>query len=543
MKKLLKKTIAFALALACFAACLAGCGTGSTNDSTNNPAAPQDSGTEVAEKRTVRFGLSSDPGTLDPFSSFSGARRFTVLYPIYETLATQNGSIYELCMCKEYKEVEGAATPTYDVVLWDNIKDSAGNPFTADDLVWCVNLHKENGVVQEMAHVQGAEKIDDYTARITMSDTTVGAFLSFMMGTPMVTKAAYEASGDDKMATHPVGTGPYVLSGYTSGDKLTYARNENYWQPAEQQTSIFQKQNAETFEILIIKEATQAAIALQNGDIDFYDGITNEAAATFEENFPNISVGNVYSGGAILMFCNCSEGSVFADNLALRECVMHAVDVDAFITGVTNNVGVPLHDLASPFAVDYLDTFDSEAYFPFDIEYCKQKLEEAGYKPGELKLRILLATMPDCATLGLMMQANFEEIGIELELLNYENALYEQYKTNPEEWDLLIDISGLTYMADFYRKLDAREYSAETKSACFVDDDKLYELVALADSEDTTSDEAKQAAHDYVVEQAYARGIYSYGALYGYRNDVFSNVVFNSRSSCTAGCSEYTWDK
>lgn len=498
---------------------------------------------QETQERPVHFGLTSDPGTLDPFSSYSGARRFTVLYPIYETLVTKDGAKYENVLAKEYVQVGGAELPTYDVTIYDNIVDSAGNPFTADDLVWCVSTHLSNGVVQEVAHVDHVEKTGDYSVRVYMADYTVGAFMSFMMGTPMVTKAAYEASGDNKMTTKPIGTGPYLLSSYVSGSKLTFVKNENYWQPADKQTSSFQRQNIKEYDISIIKEANQAAIALENGDIDFFSGINYETAKRFEDECQNLTAAPVYSGGDALLIMNCSDNSVLAKNATLRQCLMHALDIESFISGVTNGTGRACYDLTSPFAVDYLPEFETQDYFKFDLEYCKQLLDEAGYQPGELKLRLLVSPVfADLNTLGQMYQAHLAEIGIELELLNYENALFEQYKTNSEEWDLMLDLTGLTYMSDFYRKLDAREYTAETRSACFVDDDKLYELVATACSENTTSDEAKMELHNYVVEQAYARGVYAYGNIYAYRNDVFAELEFNSSSSCIAGRSTYVWD-
>lgn len=517
---------------------MAACSNEPTGD--KNPNQPS----QETQERPVHFGLTGDPGTLDPFSSYSGARRFTLLYPVYETLVTKDGAKYENVLAKDYTEVEGEEFPTYDVTLYENIVDSAGNPFTADDLVWCVNTHLTNGVVQETAHVDRVEKTGDYSVRVYMADYTVGAFMSFMMGTPMVTKAAYEASGDDKMATKPVGTGPYLLSEYVSGSKLSYTKNENYWQPVDKQTSSFQKQNIKEYDISIIKEANQAAIALENGDIDFFSGINYETANRFAANYPNLTAQPVYSGGDVLLIMNCSDDSVLAGNVKLRQCLMHALDVESFIAGVTNGVGRACYDLTSPFAVDYLKEFESQDYFKFDLDLCKQLLSEAGYQPGELKLRLLVSPVfADLNTLGQMYQAHLSEIGIELELLNYENALFEQYKTNPNEWEMMLDLTGLTYMSDFYRKLDAREYTAETRSSCFVDDAKLYDLVAQACSENTTNDTVKMELHNYVVEQAYARGVYAYGNMYAYRNDVFTELEFNSSSSCIAGRSSYVWNQ
>lgn len=539
VKKLFTMTMICALAMGAI-----GCGGNASESSgTNENAAGEEMVSGETEERVVHIGLSGDPGTLDPFSSYSGPRRFAVLYPVYETLTTKDGTVYENVLAKEWVEVEGTEFPTYDVTIWDNIVDSAGNPMTADDVVWCVNKHLENGVIQETAHVGSIEKIDDYTVRVSMMDYTMGAFQSFMMGTPIITKAAFEASGQDGMATKPVGTGPYVVSEYISGSKILFEENKNYWQPEENMTSSFQRHNVSAYEIIIIKEANQAAIALENGDIDFYSGINTETAARFKDEYPNITTGTVYSGGTVSLFANCSKGSILADNEKLRECLMHAVDIDSFIAGVTNNNGIAAKDLAYPYAIGYVDSFNDEEYFTFDVDYCKELLKEAGYKEGELTLRLMVTTIPDSSEFAQMYQANLEEIGIKLELLSYDNALYEQYKTNAAEWDLLMDIGGLTYMSDYYRKLDAREYTEDTKSACFVDDDKLYELVAIGISENTTSDETIQEMHDYVVDKAYARGLWAYAGIYAYRNDVFSDLQFNSQSSCIAGRSTYSWDK
>lgn len=542
----IQKALALLLSVAVLASLLAACSSGGSSTPSS---AGENTGNDtpaVTEERAIHVATNADPGTLDPWSSYSGARNFAIKNVVYELMAVQDGGNFQLVLAKEYSQVEGEPVATYEVTLWDTIYDSAGNHVTADDVIWCYEKHKETGAMQQVGYVDHIDKLDDYRMRVVMTDNTVGRFTSFLTNMPVITKAAWEAAGEDGMSTTPVGTGPYLLTNYTSGSSMSYARNENYWQSPDKITANVQKSNCAAFDITIIKELNQAVVALESGEIDYYCGINYETADRFNSDDPayaKLSTGTTYSGASEILIMNCSENSVFADNLPLRQVIFHAIDIDAFIAGQTHNTAVKLYDLASPFAADYVDDFESHDYYQYDPELAKELLAEAGYAPGELTLRLMTCPgLVDRQPFAEIVQYYLGEIGINVEILAYENALYEQYKLNPDEWDILDDICGITNVSDFWAKLDSRAYTEETRSACFVDDPVLYEMVADAFDVTKTSEELLMKVHNYIAENAYARGTYAYAQLYACRNDVFKNLEVTSSAVNPIGKAEYVWN-
>lgn len=197
MKKLVKG-VAAALAVTMLAGCGASASSSTTEQASSSQATAQT--TTADGKSVIRVGIGSDPASFGPFEAGGNGKNAT-FRTIYEPLAEYQGVGGE-CKAVVAKSWEKVGDMTYHLTIWDNVYDTAGNHFTADDVVFVCNSMKETGNFVDFRYMDTCTKIDDYTVELVMNSDIIGQFEKLLQATRCVTKAAYEASSD-QMATTP----------------------------------------------------------------------------------------------------------------------------------------------------------------------------------------------------------------------------------------------------------------------------------------------------------------------------------------------------
>jgi ABC-type transport system substrate-binding protein len=500
-----------------------------------------------------KIAFNADPGTLDPWATLSGARQ-TMLQQVYEPLATIVNGEVQLVLAKSARKNTAVRWdyPVYDIEIWDYIYDSAGNHFTADDVIYCLNKHKSTMNQSVIGYMDRVEKTGDYSVRWFFNSNTVDVFENVVFKLYMCTQAAFEADVEG-MSTQPVGTGIYKMTEYVPGNHFTVTKRDDYWQTEENKKAAMQVANVNSYEFRVISEANQIVVALENGDIDYFYNPGYMGADTLSRfmeggaSSDGITVVPYRFGGNEMLFLNCAPGSPFENNVNLRQAVMHAIDVDGIVAGVLSGYGIAAHDIGVGTGLDttYPKHFDDEPYFDYDENLAKKYFAESGYRPGGLTLRIMTrGANPTEMFICQVIQANLAEIGINVDILGYENALYEQYVTASAEWDMLNQIRAeFVNYASQWLYLNKTAYGERIKSLCFVDDDTLYEKVSLAMDADTTSEETLTDLHNYVLEKAYCRGLVSSERLDIIRNSVVSQIVRGEMSKPMPGAFIFVWNK
>ena len=116
----------------------------------------------------------------------------------------------------------------------------------------------------------------------------------------------------------------------------------------------------------------------------------------------------------------------------------------------------------------------------------------------------MVRNMPHNRAGAVVLQSNLLDIGLNVEILAYDQALVDTYMTEPIEWDvLLFPASGLTtgYVADAWGYFFGT--AGEQGTIGFVKDAKLQELLNTAIEKNDAV--ALNAFRDYyLIEQAYA---------------------------------------
>jgi len=110
---------------------------------------------------------------------------------------------------------------------------SDGEPVTADDVIFTMELFKEKGrppYSTRLNRVAKMEKTGPLSVRFTFNDSSNREFPLILSLTPVLPKHATDIDSFDQSTLKPgTGSGPYVVSEVKPGERITYTRNPDYW--------------------------------------------------------------------------------------------------------------------------------------------------------------------------------------------------------------------------------------------------------------------------------------------------------------------------
>ena len=263
--------------------------------------------------------------------------------------------------------------------------------------------------------LSGVKVIDPMTVQITLSrpDATFLHVMAINFASVVPKEAVDAAAGD--FGHKPVGTGAFKLAEWTTGQRLVFEKNADYWRagvPYLDQVTIE-----------VGQEPIVALLRLQKGEVDFPgDGIP---PAKFQEvmadpaQAEHVVVGGQLHTGYITLNVKMAP----FDKLEVRKAVNMAINKDRIVQ-IINGRAVPANQPLPPSMPGYTKDF---AGYPYDVEGAKKLLAEAGFPDGfETELyvmntdpnpRIAQAIQQDLAAIGIkatlqsLAQANVIEAG------------------------------------------------------------------------------------------------------------------------------------
>ena len=203
-----------------------------------------------------------------------------------------------------------------------------------------------------------------------------------LCGCSIASKDWYENASQDEIETNPACTGPYAVTGVETGSSITMTAREDYWK--SENLAYVEKQNVKTIVVRCIGEASMRTVALENGEVDMAE-ISATDVARFGEGFNVTEYMNAMSQYLIY---NTSENSSCQDE-NVRKAIAYGIDAMTILMGGSSTAGIVSHDVAPNLAPDYVQAWDAEEYFVYDIAKAKEYLAAAGYGEGELTVRLL----------------------------------------------------------------------------------------------------------------------------------------------------------
>ena len=123
----------------------------------------------------------------------------------------------------------------YDLKLRQGITWSDGEPFTAADVVFTVDLAKKFATVQYSPMwewLDSVDQVDDYNVKFTFNDPLYQEWAHFLYYRAIVPKHLWESKTEEEVVSganeNPVGTGPYLYDTH-SQDRMVWVKNDNWW--------------------------------------------------------------------------------------------------------------------------------------------------------------------------------------------------------------------------------------------------------------------------------------------------------------------------
>jgi peptide/nickel transport system substrate-binding protein len=356
--------------IAALVVALAACGTG--GGQSGQPAQAQ----QAQKAKSVTIAISSDEGTLTPFTNQTGYPGNNLVKLIFDALAVvRDDQVVPLLA----KQIETADNKTFTMPLRPGVTWHDGKPFTADDVVFSVEFYRKNMAGDSAVDVRPIEKVSASGDTITMTLKAPDPefprrILADMAILPKhlwqsVTKVG--VAGADKA----VGTGPYKLTTYDNGRGYTLSANPSY---------ALGKPKVETLKIVVIPEESTQFAALRTGEIQMSTRIVPPQQLPALEKQPNIGIVKGTEFASTLLAFNTTRAPF--DRAEVRRALAKAVNVAELVKIALLGQGTPgnpgfIHAEA-PIKPDRLPPL-------FDAEAAKRELDALGAKPGADGVRVL----------------------------------------------------------------------------------------------------------------------------------------------------------
>lgn len=413
------------------------------------------------DDNTLHVTSLSDANSLDPAIGYDTVS-WSVESLVYRGLVgyDEDGVTIIPVLAEKYEASEDGLTYTF--TLREGVKFSNGREITADDVKYSFERLLNpataspgtfiydviDGSADFMAgtatELSGIKVVDARTVEFTLSrpEWTFLQRLTVPFAS-IVAKEGVEAAGEN-FARQPLGAGPFVLTSWESGLKMSFDRNPNYYREG------FPKVDHVVIDIGI--DPAVMVLRAENGEtdtsLDFvaqadYPRIAEDAA--LKDRLIASATPNVW----YLAF-NVREAPF--NDLRVRQALSMAIDRERIVQ-LLNGRPIAADGLFPPNLQGNSPTLSVPAYDP---EGAKALLAEAGYADG-ISTTIYLDTDPQDVSVVQAIVQDWEEVGVHAEITSVEfsQLLDIIYGDNPGQMPVMYISWYADYPdpSDFYQPL------------------------------------------------------------------------------------------
>ncbi len=399
---------------------------------------------------------------------------------IYETLNNVDQETFELIPLLSDLPTISDDHLTYTYHLKKNIFFSDGQPMTGEDVVFNMKAIKnpfaDDAALRnyfEMVKKAEIDPSDPYTVRIIMSKPYWRALYSngsfricpkhVLDPQGLTDKMTWEELGDMKAAKnnpnvqkfadflnsqevarepkYVLGSGPYMLESWKTGQAITLKRNPKYWDaqhtPAYTNKIVFKTIQDNSASVVSAKNKEVDAMFVVS-PTDFYKNLENAAQFDLLKAKPTEPT---------YTYLGWNETNVLFKDAKVRMALSYCVDRKDIIDKVLYGDAVPIQSHIYFKNTKLLNT--DLPPIPFDLEKAKQLLAEAGWKDNngdgvldkvidgkkvDFKFTFLILNNPIRKQVLLVVIDALKKVGIQADLQELEWSVYLD-KTKKHEYD------------------------------------------------------------------------------------------------------------
>ncbi len=343
---------------------------------------------------TVILALSQEPDTLNPYLASVRAAGEVHTFILEGLLSVDEKGQFYPALATEVPTMQNGGVAADGLTITYHLRQdvtwSDGQAFTCDDVrfTWQAVVTPKNGAVGTAGYDQ-IQTVDcpDANTAIVRYKTLYAAYL-----VPFWAILPKHATGDPAAMTQwpynrkPVGTGPFQITEWVSGDHITLVPNEHYREAG--------KPMLESVIIRFVPSRDAALLLLRSGEVTIVGDLVESSLPPLK-NAPRISIGEAPSPRSERLLLNLADPSLdgVADPLnhphpilgdaRVRQALELAIDkkqiVDSLLYGQasvgTNELNIGWSECDTPPSA-------------FDPTQARQLLDQAGWKVGSDGIRL-----------------------------------------------------------------------------------------------------------------------------------------------------------
>lgn len=345
-----------------------------------------------------------------------------MLLPALEPLvrAQADGSVTPM-LATEMKE--DAQNLTLTITIREGVKFHDGSDLTPEVVAWNLQQYVDKGRAAYLCNPKSIE-VKDGKVVVSFSEFSAGWQLAFA-NVLIVSKDAYDKNGEDYLATHPVGTGAFILDEYVLDESMTFKRNENYWGKDKDGNQL---PYLDSITCVLIHDATSLVSAFMNGEVD---EVQNLEGTTLQQilsaGYKNQSYESPANFSTTYAIPNTWDPESPWANDDVRLAVLnYGVDWDAVAKALSNGLGQASDQWTPTAAMAYDSSVKRGSYDP---EKCKQLLADAGY-PNGFSTILWTGNEEEHRQRATVMQDQLNKIGITSEVQLLDDTVIGQNRTS-----------------------------------------------------------------------------------------------------------------
>ncbi|MCT2585470.1 ABC transporter substrate-binding protein [Actinophytocola gossypii] len=274
---------------------------------------------------------------------------------------------------------------TYEVTLREGLTWTDGEPITAEDVVFTVEL----GQIEQVPYhnlwdyLDSAEAVDERTARFTFADPRYQQWANWVYFNPIVPEHLWADKSDEDVTAganeNPVGSGPYLYETHDQ-DRQVWVRNEDWWAIEALDLDV-----APRYVVDLVNTSNEAALGqLLEGNVDlsnnFLPGIASLVDGGYQLHTYFAEPPYMLSANTTWMIPNTTRAPL--NDPAFRRALASSVDTATIVNSVYGRI-VSAADPTGllPIWDEYIDrNVVGQHGFSFDTGEAKRLLNQAGYR-------------------------------------------------------------------------------------------------------------------------------------------------------------------